>query len=189
MKESTPEAIQEWFDTFECVKREYDVALKDIYNMDETGFSIGLVQHGKVIINSEIRSQFQANPGRQEWVTTIECICIDGGGIDPLIIFKGAKIASEWVHSVDIPDTWTLSCSNKGWTSDVHGLQWLRQCFEPATREKANGETESLSSMDMPVMSRAVLSHTAWIITLSYSDYPLIPLIYYSLWMSAFLVH
>jgi hypothetical protein len=49
LKESTPETIQEWFGTFERVKREYDVAPKNIYNMDETGFSIGSVQRGKVI--------------------------------------------------------------------------------------------------------------------------------------------
>jgi hypothetical protein len=138
LKESTPETIQEWFNTFERVKREYNVAPKNIYNMDETGFAIGSVERGKVIINAQIRSQFQANPGRQEWVTAIECICGDGSAIDPLLIFKGAKIG-DWVRYAHIPDTWSHSCSNKGWTSDIHGLQWLRQCFEPATREKANG--------------------------------------------------
>jgi hypothetical protein len=95
MKESTLKAIQEWFDTFERIGREYNIALKDIYNMDKTGFSIGSIQRGKVIINSEIRNQFQANPGRQEWVTAIECIGVDGGAIDPLVIFKGVKIVSE----------------------------------------------------------------------------------------------
>jgi len=27
-----------------------------------------------------------------------------------------------------------------GWTSDIHGVEWLRKCFEPDTREKADGE-------------------------------------------------
>ena len=107
------------------------------FTTDETGFSIGSVQRGKVIINAQIRSQFQANPGWQEWVTAIECICTDGTVIDPLLIFKGAKVG-DWIQHANVPNTWSHSCSNKGWTSDIHGLQWLRQCFEPATREKAN---------------------------------------------------
>jgi hypothetical protein len=54
------------------------------------------------------------------------------------LIFKGAKVG-DWIRHANVPDTWSHSCSNKGWTSDIHGLQWLRQCFEPVTREKAKG--------------------------------------------------
>jgi hypothetical protein len=92
--------------------------------MDKIGFSIRSVQWGKVIINSQIRCQFQANPGRQEWVTAIECICGNGNAIDPLLIFKGAKVG-DWIRHANVPDTWSHSYSNKGWTSDIHGLQWL----------------------------------------------------------------
>src|SRR5436305_10847299 len=35
-------------------------------------------------------------------------------------------------------DSWRFSCSNKGWTSNELGADWLRRCFEPATRKKAN---------------------------------------------------
>ena len=44
MKESTPEAIKEWFDTFEKVMRDYNVRPENIYNMDEMGFYIGSAQ-------------------------------------------------------------------------------------------------------------------------------------------------
>jgi len=33
---------------------------------------------------------------------------------------------------------WHFSCNTKGWTSNIHREQWLVQCFEPATRAKAN---------------------------------------------------
>ena len=64
MKESTPEAIKEWFDTFEKVMRDYNVRPENIYNMDETGFCIGSAQRGRVIINAQIRSQFQVQGDR-----------------------------------------------------------------------------------------------------------------------------
>src|SRR5438046_7214084 len=31
-----------------------------------------------------------------------------------------------------------FSCNSKGWMSNIHGLEWLRRCFEPATREHVN---------------------------------------------------
>jgi hypothetical protein len=33
---------------------------------------------------------------------------------------------------------WKFACNSKGWTSNIHGLEWLRRFFEPATREIAN---------------------------------------------------
>src|SRR5438552_649665 len=35
--------------------------------------------------------------------------------------------------------TWKVTNSIKGWTSNEYRLLWLKQCFEPATKEKANG--------------------------------------------------
>jgi hypothetical protein len=32
----------------------------------------------------------------------------------------------------------------KGWTSNIHGLEWLRRVFEPATRDKAKGQPRLL---------------------------------------------
>ena len=65
--------------------------------MDETGFAVGSVQAGRVLIDSRVRAQFQAQPGRQEWITVIECICVDGTVIPPLVIFKGANISADWL--------------------------------------------------------------------------------------------
>ena len=139
MKETTVDAIILWLNTVHETIKQYDVAAKDIYNMDESSFAIGSTQGACVVIDSRIRSQFQARPGRQEWVTVIECICGDGSMIDPLVIFRGMKLSSEWLISSELTKGWRFSCTKKGWTSDMHGLEWLRRCFEPGTREKANG--------------------------------------------------
>jgi hypothetical protein len=60
--------------------------------MDETGFSIGTMQSTRIIVDSTLRMRFQAHLGRQEWVSTVKCICRDGTAIDPLIIFKGQNV-------------------------------------------------------------------------------------------------
>ena len=107
--------------------------------MDESGFAIGEREAGRCIINAQVRQQFQAKPGRQEWVSVVECVGADGSVIPPLVIFKAENLSTQWIPD-SIHGEWRFSCNSKGWTSNEHGVQWLRRCFEPATREKAKGE-------------------------------------------------
>ena len=117
---------------------EYKIVPENMYNRDESGFSIGEIQPGKCIINAQIRQQFQTKPGRQEWVTSVECICADGTALPPLIIFKAENLSREWIPA-NTHNDWCFSCNSKGWTSNQHGIEWLRRVFDPSTREKANG--------------------------------------------------
>ena len=136
LKAATSERLQKYFDELEKVVAEYKILPENKYNMDESGFAIGEIEATKCIINANIRQQFQSKPGRQEWVTSVECICADGTALPPLIIFKGTKLSTRWVNG-NIPSSWRFTCNSKGWTSNKHGIKWLRECFEPLTREKA----------------------------------------------------
>jgi hypothetical protein len=143
IKDTSPEAMWRWFNELDRVIKEFEIKWENIYNMDESGFSIGEIEATKRVINAKIREQFQAKPGRQEWVTSVECICADGTAISPLIIFRAKCIQRQYVPP-NLNPSWTLSFNSKGWTSNKHGIQWLRECFEPNTREKANGEPRLL---------------------------------------------
>jgi hypothetical protein len=37
-------------------------------------------------------------------------------------------------------EKWYLSANSKGWISNLHGVEWLKRVFEPATRTKAEGQ-------------------------------------------------
>src|SRR5579859_5237102 len=137
--EVTTEHLQEWFEDLKEVVQKYDILPENIYNMDETGFNIGDSEARHVVVDRNIQSRYQAQPVRQEWVTAIECICADGSGpITPLIIFTSETFVRQWIPT-DFDSTWKFSNNSRGWTSDEHGLKWLKQCFELATREKADG--------------------------------------------------
>ena len=82
MKETTVDAILWWLNTTRQTIEEDQVDPQNIYNMDESGFAIGSNLGACVIVNAQIRSQFQAQPGRQEWVTVVECICGDGSVLE-----------------------------------------------------------------------------------------------------------
>ena len=69
----------------------------------------------------------------------VECICVDGSIVPPLVIFKAEKLSTQWIPA-SIHGNWRLNCNSKGWTSNKHGLDWLVRCFEPETCDKAAGE-------------------------------------------------
>jgi len=139
VKDVTPERMQQWFADLENVVAEYNIKPENKYNMDESGFAMGEKEAGKCIINAQIRQKYQAKPGRQEWVSVVECVSADGIVVPPLVIFNGEKTLPIWIPE-NIHGDWKFSCNSKGWTSNIHGAEWLRRCFEPATREKAAGE-------------------------------------------------
>ena len=74
---------------------QHNILSENMYNMNESGFAIREIEETKCIINAEIHQQFQSKPGRQEWVTVVECICMNGTAISPLIIFKVKKLLTK----------------------------------------------------------------------------------------------
>ncbi|ODQ71458.1 hypothetical protein LIPSTDRAFT_73139 [Lipomyces starkeyi NRRL Y-11557] len=122
MDGATKPVLDAWFDAYCMVIQEYKIMQENTYNMDESGFSIGTMESTRIILDSTFRTKHQAHPGRQECVSMLECICADGTILPPLGIFKGKN----------------------GWTSNLHGLEWLKRVFEPATRAKANGQQRLL---------------------------------------------
>ena len=63
--------------------------------------------------------------------------------IPPLVIFKGENMQTAWIPK-NVNHDWSWTSNTKGWTCDAIGDNWIRHCFEPATREKANGAVRLL---------------------------------------------
>jgi hypothetical protein len=107
-----------------------------IYNMDESGFSLGSTGNNKIIVSQVTRNElrkFKKIPGRQEWITLIECISASGVTLLPCLIFKAKYTNSSWLPD-ETPSDWMHATSNSGWTSDTLGLEWLKHCYIPKTR-------------------------------------------------------
>jgi DDE superfamily endonuclease len=100
------------------------------------------------------------NTGRQEWVSVLKCICMDGTSISPMIIFKGETLLSNWVPNGLLKD-WIFSCNINRWTSNEHGLVWLQQVFVLRTRGKAQGRPQVLiyDGYDSHVTGRFIRSY------------------------------
>jgi hypothetical protein len=140
---ATKQVLKEWFDAYKEIVSEQKIKQENTYNMDESGFSIGTMESTRIILDSTLRTKHQAHPGRQEWVSMIECICADGTILPPLGIFKGKNILQSWIPN-KVLNKWFFSANTKGWTSNLHGLEWLKRIFEPTTQAKANGQQRLL---------------------------------------------
>jgi hypothetical protein len=114
--------------------------------MDESGFGIGDSQNTRVIVPIKFNHKNNAVPGKQEWVTDIECINAVGEALSPLLIFKAKNLNSGWLPAETPPD-WQFGVSENGWTSNDLGLHWLMKVFEPQTRRE-RGDNRRLLIVD-----------------------------------------
>ena len=90
-----------------------------------SGCSIGICNGVNVVVDSELKKVYTAQPGRQEWVTVIECISASSTSILLYIIFKGEHILSIWIPTVP-PLGWIFTTNTRGWTNNFHGMQWIQ---------------------------------------------------------------
>jgi len=97
MDGATKPVLEAWFDAYNKMVEKEGFKQETTYNMDESGFSIGTMESTRIVIDSYLRTKHQAHPGRQEWISMIECICGDGTAISPLGIFKGKNVLENWI--------------------------------------------------------------------------------------------
>jgi hypothetical protein len=98
------------------------------------------MQGANVIVDSSLSTTYEAQPGRQEWVTVIECISATGEKIPPLVIFKGKNLLTTWLPQ-PLPWGWLFSCNESGWTSNYHGMKWIEH-FEAKTQGNLRSSDE-----------------------------------------------
>ena len=77
------------------------------------GCSVGTIQAGNIVIDTTVLMQYQVQPGRQEWVTVIECISAAGEKLAPFIIFKGENFLTTWLPN-NVSNDWQFSVNSKG---------------------------------------------------------------------------
>jgi hypothetical protein len=97
IKGATKDVLNQLFDVFVAVIEKYQLTMENIYNVDETGYALGMIEATQIIIDTNIRSQYQTTPGRQEWVSVMEYICANRIIIPPLVIFKGENLTTTWI--------------------------------------------------------------------------------------------
>ncbi|KAG6989149.1 hypothetical protein FocnCong_v021063 [Fusarium oxysporum f. sp. conglutinans] len=134
-----PTIIQGWFRLVENTIAKYGIQLADIWNFDETGFMMGMIEPGMVVTSSERRGiPKKIQPGNREWITVIQAVNAEGQSIAPFIIGSGQYHLANWYRECNLPGDWVIALSENGWTNNQLGLDWL-QHFDRSTKDRSVG--------------------------------------------------
>jgi Tc5 transposase DNA-binding domain len=126
--------IRRFFNQFERVKTEHQIEVVDIWNMDESGFRVGVGRGQWVIIpivedmDHHRFTHLIGSLGDTEHLTVIESISAGAVTIDPFIIIKGTVIQLRWFADLKSRDI-AIGVSESGYSNDELSFLWLQQIF------------------------------------------------------------
>jgi hypothetical protein len=126
-----------YIDNLEELLHEHKYPPSAIYNVDETGFSIGSSRKSVVLLDQFDKRREKKQPGRQEWITSLECVSASQLILPLYLIFKGQNLNSGWIPN-ETPAGWKFMTSKKGWTSDLIGFEWLKTHFQLFVSKSTN---------------------------------------------------
>jgi hypothetical protein len=133
----TPEIIDGFFAQVEWYMKEYNIPWKRVYNMDEKGFQMGHIRGTFVVFSKEVGPPQAPSTGTSNWVSIVECIDAEGLAIPLMVIHIGKAPQRGWFGPDDtlpLYKGWRFGFSEKGWTDNDLGVQWLRDQFIPNTK-------------------------------------------------------
>jgi hypothetical protein len=83
---------------------DYSIAAANIWNMDETGLSVGACLNDWVLGSLTKKRTYKKEPADScEWVSILEILSVEGTTTRPVVIFKGKNLQSSWFQC-KIPD-------------------------------------------------------------------------------------
>jgi hypothetical protein len=124
-KAHNPNKVRDYFDVLHRAIK--DVHPKDIWNMDEIGFQIGMGGKRKIVTTdtSKIKSHYIASYSDRESLTIVEAVNAAGDVIPPMILFSGTIIHAQNARN-GLPDATLIVPTENGFTTDLNGLRWLK---------------------------------------------------------------
>jgi len=117
--------IKEWFQRYQDIREKYGILDTDSYNVDETGFQIGIGRDQWIITREPTRPMYLASSSNRELVTVMETVGGDGSVLPPLVIIPGALHMEDWYTKTNLPDDFLLGVSETGYTNDMLAMDWL----------------------------------------------------------------
>ena len=121
-----PEELLAWFERFYHQYVEKSIVPEDCYNMDETGFRIGIGKDQWAITKDLKRPMYLLSASNRDLITAVECINAAGNVIAPKLILPGVLHQQAWFKNTNLDDDYLLATSSTGYTNDVLNADWIR---------------------------------------------------------------
>ncbi|KGQ02871.1 hypothetical protein BBAD15_g11910 [Beauveria bassiana D1-5] len=116
--------INQYFYLLQEVVLTYGITPNDTWNMDESGFRIG-VSKDELVITKSRHKQYFASPENRESATVIEAISAAGAFIPAFVIVAGKQQMGRW-YSDELYAAMKVSVTSSGYTNDEITFKWLQ---------------------------------------------------------------
>jgi DDE superfamily endonuclease/Tc5 transposase-like DNA-binding protein len=114
-----------YFQHLRTILTEEGIPPEDIWNMDETGFRIG-VGKDQFIVTKRKRSHYFAIPENRESATAIEAISAGGHYIPAFLILSGQMHMAQWYQVPELDGDTAIRTASTGYSNDEISLEWLQ---------------------------------------------------------------
>jgi hypothetical protein len=118
------------------------VGLSLTYNIDETGFRIGVINGRTVITHLNTKAVYLSDPDNREPLTAVETVCADGSTIPPMLILKGEVLLQKYFENHLENDTLFVK-SASGYSNEGLAPKYLIH-FHNNTWKKTKGRWRML---------------------------------------------
>ena len=119
------EVIISWFEALQKVISDNGILPEDIWNMDETGFRIG-VGKDQLVVTRRRKVRYFGLPTNRESATAIEGISAGGTYIPAFLILSGKVHMSNWYHVKELEGDTVIAVTDSGYSNTELSLQWLQ---------------------------------------------------------------
>jgi hypothetical protein len=136
--------VNNYFELVQSKQNKYNYLPGNIYNMDEKGFMIRVIQKTRRIFSKPWQEQRKlqgtAQNGNRTWITLLTCICADNTLLLPGLIYPATSgdIQDSWLDDYDPADDSYFASSPTRWTNNELAMEWLIKVFDHHTKHKAS---------------------------------------------------
>ncbi|PMD51084.1 uncharacterized protein K444DRAFT_620252 [Hyaloscypha bicolor E] len=119
------EDLEEHFNKYYGALEKFGICFKDMWNMDETGFRISVLNRKIIIIYLNTKAVYLADPNNRESLTTIETISARGEVIILFLILKGEILLEEYFNN-DLNAEIVFAISSTRYINNALSLKYIK---------------------------------------------------------------
>ena len=116
--------VEEWFQRYYIFILKHSIKPESIWNIDETGFRIGIPGGERVIVPRTAKQLYTPSPENRLSITILETVSAVGVVIPPVLVIPGKIHMDSWYHS-NLEGTELFLLSDTGYSNTQLALDWL----------------------------------------------------------------
>ncbi|KFY86473.1 hypothetical protein V500_07602 [Pseudogymnoascus sp. VKM F-4518 (FW-2643)] len=121
--------IIKWFKEYTELILQRSINLESIWNMDETGFRVGIPGGERVMVPRAVKQLYTPSPENRISITIIEAVSARGQEIAPVLVVPG-KIHMESWYPENLGGNELILLSETGYSNSQLALRWLQHFIE-----------------------------------------------------------